>query len=228
MSVENRGVRIHDLVREDVLQGEWKPGDRLQPKTLAERYETSTTVVREALTRLAGEGFVRVERNRGFFVPQLSLSSLKDLTEVRCRTEELALELAIERGDLQWESDVTAAHHALSRTPRRGANDPEHVAESWALAHRAFHRRLIEACDVPVLLSLSNHLADATELYRRWAAPSEAALSRDVEAEHEAIMRAALSRDAPRAAALIREHYERTVDVVLQSGLTEQAIHAGA
>ena len=214
-----RGMRIHDVVRRDILDGQWMPGERLQPTSLAAKYRTSTTVVREALTRLAGENFVNVEPNRGFFVPTLSLDALKDITEVRCRMESLAIELAVERGDLVWESELMAAHHTLSRTPRRGADDPQHVAESWAEAHRAFHARLIDACRVPVLMELSRHLADSTELYRRWAAPSTAATTRDVEAEHDAILRAALERDAGKTSTLLREHYERTVQIVLDYGL---------
>lgn len=214
-------MRIHDVVRRDILAGQWKPGERLQPTSLAARYDTSTTVVREALTRLAGENFVDVEPNRGFFVPTLSLDVLRDLTEVRCRTEALAVEFAVERGDLTWESDLMAAHHTLSRTPRWTEDDPLHIAETWSDAHRAFHARLIEACEVPVLMELARRLADATELYRRWAAPSTASRTRDAVAEHEEILAAVLNRDAVLASKLLRQHYERTVDVVLRSGFLE-------
>ncbi|SFI61186.1 DNA-binding transcriptional regulator, GntR family [Microbacterium saccharophilum] len=217
----SRGKRIHDVVRADILGGKWMPGERLQPAVLATSYQTSTTVVREALTRLAGENFIDIQPNRGFFVPRLSLDVLRDLTEVRCRTESLAIELAVDRGDLAWEAELTAAHHTLARTPRRGAHDPQHVSETWAEVHRAFHMKLIDACDVPVLIDFSRRLADATELYRRWAAPSTAATTRSAEEEHAAILAATLSRDAQLASELLRQHYERTVQVVLESGLVE-------
>lgn len=224
VKTSERGGRIHHRIRDDIIRGNWAPGEKLQPTSLSEFYSTSTTVVREALTRLAGETFVVVEPNRGFFVPRLSLDGLRDITEVRCRSEQLAVEFAIERGDLLWESELMAAHHQLSRTPRRGPDDPDHLADNWAIAHRAFHAKLIEASRVPVLLELSRQLADSTELYRRWAAPSSAASTRDVESEHEAILTAALDRDAPLASRLLREHYERTVQVVLRSGLLEGVV----
>jgi DNA-binding GntR family transcriptional regulator len=217
----SRTTGVHERIRSDVLGGRWRPGEKLQPVTLSEFYETSTTVIREALTRLAGENFVVVEPNRGFFVPRLSLDELRDLTEVRCRNEGLAVELAIERGDLAWESELIAAHYQLSRTPRRGIDDPEHVADAWAEAHRAFHAKLIEACRVPLLLGLSRQLSDSIDLYRRWAAPSPAASSRDVEHEHEAILNATVIRDPSLAVRLLRQHYETTVDVVLRSGLVD-------
>lgn len=218
---QTRGLAIADAIRAGIIDGRWRPGDRLQPAQLAEHYETSTTVVREALTRLAGESVVAIEPNRGFFVPRLDLAELRDLTELRCRIEGLAVELAVVRGGLVWESELIATHHQLSRTPRRGPDDPQHVADAWAEVHRAFHAKLIEASGVPIILSSARRLGDATELYRRWAAPSEAAGSRDVEREHSDILEAVVRRDAVRASALLRRHYERTVDVVLRSGLVD-------
>ncbi|MCU1478844.1 MAG: GntR-family transcriptional regulator [Subtercola sp.] len=217
----SRGSGVHGQIHACILSGEWAPGEKLKPAALAERYNTSTTVVREALTRLAGEKFVVMEPNRGFFVPELSLSELRDITEVRCRVEAWALELAVDRGDLTWESALMAAHHQLAKTPRRNAEDPTHVTEAWADAHREFHRKLIEPCGFPVLMDLSQQLHDTTELYRRWAAPSTAAAHRDVEAEHKEILDAVVARDAVLAAELLRKHYEFTMEVVLSSGLIE-------
>lgn len=210
-------------IRRTILRGVWSPGERLQPTTLAAQFETSTTVIRESLTRLAGEGLVRIRPNRGFFVAELNLRELADLTELRCISEALAARLSVERGDLAWESGLIAAHHNLARTPRRRADDPAQVSEAWSRAHRAFHLKLLEACDCQAMVSLSSNLADSTELYRRWAAPSPAASGRDVEKEHELLLEAALNRDAEALARLLREHYEATVQVVMQSGLLETA-----
>jgi DNA-binding GntR family transcriptional regulator len=212
---------VHESIRADILLGTWRPGKKIRPTELADRYATSTTVVREALTRLAGEDFVSVEHNRGFFVPHLSLDELRDLTEVRCRTEGMAIEFAIQRGDLAWESELIAAHYQLTKTPRRRFDDPLHVADAWADSHRAFHAKLIEASHVPVLMSLSRQLADATGMYRRWSASSTAASGRDVEREHREILDATIARDANRATMLLRHHFETTLEVVVRSGLVE-------
>ena len=206
-------------IRRTILRGFWSPGERLQPTTLATQFETSTTVIRESLTRLAGEGLVLIRPNRGFFVAELNLRELADLTELRCVTEALAARLSVERGDLAWESELIAAHHTLVQTARRRPEDPDHVNEQWSKVHREFHLKLLEACQCPPMLQLSSNLADSTELYRRWAASSSAAGGRDVEHEHQLLLEAALSRDAETLARLLREHYEATVQVVMQSGL---------
>ena len=217
----NNITRTIDAVRRDILAAQWPPGGKLQPAVLAARYETSTTVIREALTKLAGDGLVAVKPNRGFFVSDLNLTELQDITELRCVTEALAVRLAIERGDLTWDSNLMAAHHQLARTPRRKSEDPAHINEDWARAHRVFHAALLQACACPHMTRLAANLADHTELYRCWAAPSPAAAVRDVEKEHRDILEAALARDADRTAAVLRAHYQATVNVVLESGLVQ-------
>ena len=84
-------IQVHERIRSDILAGQWAPDDKLAPAVLAERYQTSTTVVREALTRLAGEKLVQNIPNRGFSVPRLSLDELRDLTELRCVCEALGI-----------------------------------------------------------------------------------------------------------------------------------------
>ncbi|GAB3158245.1 GntR family transcriptional regulator [Micromonospora sonneratiae] len=209
------------VVRDEIMQGKLPPGTHLKPAELARKHSTSTTVIREALVRLTNEKLVVARPNQGFFVPSLSLSELEDLTRVRMHCDTLALELAIERGSLAWETSIVTAHHVLARTPRRSPEDPEHTTEAWSRAHRAFHLTLIEACQVPMLLTIAATAFDSTELYRRWSAPSPAASSRCVDEEHTQILEATLQRDADKATALLREHYERSLQVMLASGLIE-------
>nr|WP_281287968.1 GntR family transcriptional regulator [Pseudonocardia hierapolitana] len=105
------------------MRGRWAPGDRLQPAVLAAEYGASTTVVREALTRLVGQKFVTLAPNHGFFVPRLCANDLRDITLMRCHLESLALKMSIERGDVTWESELIAlprpAVENRASSPRR-------------------------------------------------------------------------------------------------------------
>lgn len=212
-------AHTHEQIRGDILQGAWEPGTRLQPVALAKHYDASTTVIREALVRLSSQKIVVNRPQRGFFVQDLSLDQLADLTMVRVHCDTLALRLAIERASIEWESSIMTTHHRLARTPRRSAEDPEHTTVDWTDAHRAFHLALIEGSGVPSLVDIASSLFDATELYRRWAAPSSVASQRSVEHEHVAILDAALERETDQAVELLRAHYERSRDVILASGL---------
>lgn len=214
---DSRSSQTRESLRNDILGGEWAPGTRLQVAQLSQRYESSSTVVREALTRLAGEQLVTFVPNRGFFVAKLTLDELNDLTELRCRLEGYGVELAVQRGDLAWESEVIAAHHTLERTPRRRPEDPHRISPEWLVAHQAFHAKILEPCAVVPLLELAATLADATVLYRQWTAPTQAAESRDIEAEHRAILEAVLARDPAAAQQRLREHYRRTTEVIRES-----------
>ena len=207
---------VRELLRGDLLAGEWAPGTKLQVASLSERYGTSSTVVREALTRLAGEQLVQSRPNKGFFVAELSLDELRDITELRCRLEGFGIALAVERGDLAWESELIAVHHTLARTPRRTSDDPHQINDDWLHAHQAFHAKLLEPCRIPMLTDLAATLADTTLLYRRWAAPSKVAETRDIESEHRAILDAVLARDGETAERMLRDHYSRTVEVIAE------------
>lgn len=230
MSVEtkNAGARITSDVREAILFGRWHPNARLQPAVLASDFGVSTTIIRETLTRLVGEGLVSVLPNRGFFMRNLSLRELSDITELRCASEAIAVRLSITRGDLQWESDLTALHHRLVKTPRRSPDDPNHFTPEWSRVHREFHLKLIGACECEPMITLADNLMSKTELYRQWAASTPSASMRDVEGEHLELLEAALARDVDRTTDLLIAHYRRTVDVVLESGLEIGPVEASS
>jgi DNA-binding GntR family transcriptional regulator len=225
---ETLSKHIRDSMRDDILNGRWATGDKLQLTALSKHYQTSSTVIREALTRLVGDRLVLLKPNRGFFVPTLSLAELKDINELRTRSEEFGIGLAIERGDLSWESELIAAHHTLERTPYRDTTNDAQLTEAWNRAHQAFHAKLLEACGVPVLIDLCSTLSDLSQLYGRWAANATRFTGRDVAKEHREILAAALERDAKTASRLIREHYQITLDSILKSGIDDGAAQHGA
>ncbi|WP_460774661.1 GntR family transcriptional regulator [Microbacterium sp. GXF7504] len=215
-------TEVREQLRRDILAGRWAPGEKLQLVALSTLYGTSSTVVREALTRLTGDRLVELKPNRGFFVPRLSLGELRDFNELRCISEEFGIALAIERGDLQWESEVFAAHHTLERTERYtedGTLNPD-----WMDAHNVFHARLLSACGLPVLLDLCTNLSDTNALYRRWAAEGAPFIERDMDEEHREILQAVLDRNAKLAASLLRAHYTRTMEMILEVGLRPEAL----
>jgi DNA-binding GntR family transcriptional regulator len=217
MHTATRAAPVVERIRHAILDGTWLPGQRLAPVALGERYETSTTVIREALTRLVGENLIEARTNRGFFVPELDLREFRDVNELRCATETLALKLAIERGDLHWETNLIAAHHRMTKTPRRLAGNE--VNDDWRLAHWGFHEALLAGCGCDQIMKVAAGLAQATELYRAWAAPTEAASERNVEQEHQRLVNAAVSRDVERATSLLRKHFEETARIVVTAGL---------
>ncbi len=207
---------VYDRLRHEVLGGGLPPGQRLAPAELRVRYDVSVGVMREALTRLAESHLVATTPNQGFRVVVLSPAEILDLTRVRTTVEGLALRMATERGDLQWQSEVLAAHYRLANTRPTTDDDPEIPSEAWTAAHAAFHRTLIAACGVPTLLSTCAALSDAMTLYRNSTVGPAAAGGRDAEAEHRAIVDAVLAGDADLAIARLGDHFDNTARRVLR------------
>lgn len=214
-SSPTRVERVYNALRGDILAGRRPPGTRLLLADLLGAYQASMGVVREALTRLQGEGLVEAEPQYGFHVIAISDSSLRHLTEARCVIETLVLRSSIANGGIAWESDVLAAHHRLDRTPQMDAADPSQVSEEWSAAHAAFHLALLAACPNPFLLSSAVSMRDSAELYRRWSVPRDES-HRDIPAEHRGLLEAALAHDADAAAELLTRHIQRTTDILLE------------
>jgi DNA-binding GntR family transcriptional regulator len=212
----------YERLRGDLLACRLEPGARLRMGDLCRSLEVGLSAVREALSRLTAEGLVVAEPQRGFRVTPISADELRDLTAVRLEIEALCVRRAVAKGNLSWEAQLVAAFHRLSRTPERTAEDPERLSEEWVEAHGAFHLALVAACDSAWLLRLREMLYSQSERYRRLSFPL-AEVKRDLNREHGAIMDAALARDADRAVALMSEHLELTMRILLDRPLAAEA-----
>ncbi|WP_431915071.1 GntR family transcriptional regulator [Nonomuraea jabiensis] len=211
--------RVHTQLREAIMRGKYVPSEPLKPQELAQQHQVSLAVVREALVRLVGEGIAVRLPNRGFAVPDFSDRRWQEIAEARRTIEPVMLRLAIERGDLDWEARVRAAHHRLARTPAYvPEDDSEYYSSAWSEAHRLFHRTLLEGCGNPVLLDTFDRLWTASELARRWSA--HRIRDRDGAAEHRSLEEAALARDPDTAAEVLVKHLTLTV-----AGLTSRSSH---
>ncbi|MFY1828972.1 GntR family transcriptional regulator [Myxococcus fulvus] len=205
---------VVDRLRADILQGGLAPGEKLRLEHLAPRYGVGRTPLREACCRLASEGLVTIEDQRGFRVAPISRADLLDLTRTRQQIETLALRGAIAQGDITWEGEVTAALHRLQRrAPTSGSGV---LDDTWESEHARFHATLLSACQSPWLLKFHATLFDQTERYRRLA-QAHGKAGRNVEDEHAALVKATLDRDAERACALLTEHIAKTTERVLAS-----------
>lgn len=206
---------VYQQIRQHIFDGHYQPGTRLAPTFLGKEYDVSTTVLREAMLLLTGDRLVVSTPGSGFSIPELQRQELTDLTMLRCHNESLALRLAIERGGLEWESEVISAHHKMTRIPRRKPESPSVPNPVWFNAHRAFHSKLLSGCGIPALINICEKLSAETEIYRVYSVPKTKSDPRDVETEHADILAAVLAHDAPRATALLVAHYDTTKERLL-------------
>ncbi len=204
---ETISSRISALLRDAILCGDLAPGSKINLDRLRERYDISISPLREAVSRLVADGLVEFEDQRGYRVVPVSLENLTEVTRLRVEFEVLALRTSIERGDLDWESDVIRAHHLLTRADRDDTR-PDKM-EVWEAAHSEFHMALIQGCGMPILLTFCSVLHKMNDRYRRLYLPRDLS-GRDVQAEHEEIAMAATAHDTDRACAALRAHILKT------------------
>jgi len=206
---------LAETIRTDIIRGRLAPGMRLKVQELARLYDSGTIPVREALSRLTTSGFVYARDRRGFFVKEVSRAELLDLTRVRLMIEPAALRDSIEHGDIAWEERVLSAHHRMSKLRIHADAQAHELNLEWEAAHDNFHKQLISACTSAWLLQFADTLRDQTTRYRHISVASQHTHTRDVAAEHAAILEACLARKLDLAAGLICDHTNTTTSLAL-------------
>ena len=217
-------LAMYERLRSDILNGVFKPGERLRMDTLRDAYGTSASPLREGLARLVAGGFVGQFDQRGFRVADVSLEDLDELTRTRSWIHEVGLRESIAHGDSAWEERVVVAYHWLSRTPSRPQQTPfdphwerGEAGVLWHERHRAFHSALLSGCRSKLIVTFSETLFDSAARYYPIAMTSSGFGSRDLDAEHQAIVQAVLSRDLGAAVRLLDEHINLTKDYLMDA-----------
>jgi len=193
----------YDEVRGMIVAGSLAPGSRLGQGELADQLGISRGSVREALRRLAGDGLVEFEVNRGFFVSDLGLGQVRQRLEARLVLEPEVARLAAER---RTGEDVAAMRSAIATERAARSSDDAHDAS------RAFHLAVAASTRNEAFVRLLEDLWIADVGRRLLAERRRAASWQDDDvAEHEAIVVALEARDGERAAALMRDHVASAV-----------------
>src|SRR5262245_5056526 len=183
---------IYGRLRNDILLGVLRPGDKLKLDTLRLHYDASVNTLRETLSRLVSDGLVANEGQRGFMVVPATLADLRDITEMRRLLECHAVRLSIERADLDWESRVVAAYHKLSRIEEIIDSDPKRYSAQLETYNREFHSSLIAACGSRWLLTFHAAMYDQSLRYRMLAFQVRDFPREQSRQEHRDILDAAL------------------------------------
>lgn len=188
----------YDELRAMIVDGRLAPGARVGQAELADALGISSGSVREALRRLAGEGFVVFEVNRGFFVADVGLDRVLERLEARLLLEPEIAQLAAERRS-PADLEAMAASIVAERSARSGVAAHD--------ASRAFHASVVRATGNEVLVRIFDGLWIA-DIGRRFLTRRRGQPARhdDDVAEHVAILDAISAGDAEGAGKLMRAH----------------------
>jgi DNA-binding GntR family transcriptional regulator len=194
---------IYNQIKLDIINGRFPPGEKLRIETMRQLYDIGNSPLREALTRLAANGLINQENQRGFRIPPVSREDLQDICNSRIHIEVAALKLAIAQGDDCWEAEILASYHRL----KKSQENQEVATMAWEKRHTDFHSTLISACHSKTLLKFSTILHDQFDRYRRLA-PNNDKLRAELDSQHLQIMRLSIDRKAEIAGDLLAVHIE--------------------
>ena len=196
------GKLATDLVQKlerDIVTGVLKPGDKLDERSLSERFGVSRTPVREALQTLAGSGLVATMPRRGTIVAAITVGELIEMFEVMAELEAMCTRLAarrMPRVDIENLIKLAAACDALQ----------EHAdADAYYEANVSFHEAIYAGCRNSFLERQTKNVRNRLAPYRRLQLhrPGRVKTSN---AEHEGILAAISTGDAQTAGKLMHQH----------------------
>lgn len=202
---------IADTLRESIINGEYKPGDRLVQDDIADRYGVSRIPVREAMRTLSAEGMLTFFSRRGAIVTALSKDDIKEILSIRGVLEGMAACLAVERATAEEVERIREAFGELEASQ----DDPElYFQGNWA-----FHQAILEAAHSPRLREIINNLRNTVEpVARRYLiATGRVEIAHK---DHQALVNAIESRDSKAAEVVATGHTQHVLAGILQDYMT--------
>jgi len=192
---------VVDILREAILSGTLKPGERLAQDELANHLEVSSTPVREALRQLEAEGLIEHVPHKGARVAELSADVIREVYMIRGVLEALATRLAVPNLGPNELRELEELHQQMADLLRGNA------LEQLGDVNRQFHMTLYKASGCRILYDLITNLWTRIPWSDGWTVvPGR---GQEVLQEHDQIIAAVRKRDPDLAADMTREHCER-------------------
>jgi DNA-binding GntR family transcriptional regulator len=198
---------LHDVllmhIRELIMQGGLRPGDKVPEQQLCERFGVSRTPMREALKVLAAEGVLRLMPNRGAIVAETTQTEIDEIYPIMAALEAIAGEQACRQASdaqiaaLRKLHDEMIAHHAAGREA------------AYLRNNRAIHEAIIDMAGNATLKTVYQQMLARIHCIRFVVGKTHEQWNRAI-GEHEAMIVALEQRDAARLGRLLKEHVTGT------------------
>ncbi len=202
---EDEYLPLRDVVfktlRQSILTGELKPGERLMEIHLAKRMGVSRTPIREAIRMLELEGLVTMIPRRGAEVSQITEKNLRDVLEVRRALDALAAELACERITQEEKEALREACEVFAQTTK--TKDAKQITQ----ADIALHDIINKAARNEKLMRLVNDMSEQMYRYRFEYIKDETKHASLIE-EHRVIYESIVACDKQIASEAVKTHID--------------------
>lgn len=200
---------VFNTLRQAILTGELKPGERLMEIHLAERLGVSRTPVREAIHKLELEGLVTMSPRRGAAVAQITEKSMSDVLEVRRAMDALCAELACERISEEELKQLEKACKEFEQAT--GTKDIKVIAQ----ADVKLHDIILQATGNQRLVQLVNNLSE--QMYRyRFEYLKDFSQHENLVEEHRMIYESLRDHDRERASEAAKVHIDNQRKTIIR------------
>jgi DNA-binding GntR family transcriptional regulator len=201
-TAKTRQEAAAEALREAIVDGAYAPGRRLRQQELAKEFGCSAIPIREALQRLAAEGFVVLDPQRGARVAAFDGRMLEEVFEVRIALEQIAVRRAATR---MTRAIAERTRRILERMERPALTPAEWVHLDWE-----FHDSLCATAEQEFLRKMISNLRRQMEPYLRLDLTKVGTITLG-RLEHRRIFQACRRRDEDAAAHHMIAHLQRTV-----------------
>lgn len=193
---------VYEAIREGIIKGDLKPGEPITEGSLTQSLKVSRTPIREALIRLESEGLVKILKNKGAFIRQITPVDIAEILQLR-----VLLEGHAARACIRSVSMPEVAHLKKQLT---GCNRPgDHHREKLAFGSRV-HDLIVDSAGNERLRRLVEMLKTQIVWVQSYASLIPGRTDKSY-LEHLEILNAILDRDGERAEAAMRHHLENTM-----------------
>ncbi|WP_022706262.1 GntR family transcriptional regulator [Paracoccus zeaxanthinifaciens] len=191
--------RIRLALENDIVDGRFQPGDRIDPDAIAANYGCSRTPVREALQALEASGLLIVQPKRGTFVTKLGVAQLMERFELMAQMEAFCARLACRRAEDADHRRIEASLSACELAAKAGDSD-RYYAENTE-----FHQAIYHAAHNAFLEAETLRLQAILQPYRRRQLQARGRVRTSL-AEHRQIARAIRDGAEDEAARAMQDH----------------------
>jgi DNA-binding GntR family transcriptional regulator len=202
--------KILENIRDAILKGTLKAGERVSEPDLAERYGISRTPIREAFRQLESEGYLTVVPRKGAVVTALSERDVEEFYSIKSILEGYAARLAAEKLTEKDIDRLKAINDRLAKLATAGD------VKTFFRIHNEFHEQFIRASGNEKLLELIQQLLKKFDRLRIASLSLPGRMEISVQ-EHEKIIDAFVERDGDTADRLVRKNAAYGGQVLLQS-----------
>jgi DNA-binding GntR family transcriptional regulator len=209
---------LHDTlvayIRELIMQGELRPGDKVPEQQLCERFGVSRTPMREALKVLAAEGVLQLVINRGAIVAHTTQEEIEELFPIMAALESVAGEYACKRATARDIARVRKLHDEMIAHYKAGKES------AYLRNNRAIHEAIFELAGNATLAAMYQQLL--TRIHSiRFVIRKSSKHWEDAVREHEQIIAALEARDGPRLGQLLKEHVTGTTVGIAEASINK-------